>query len=92
MTEFQRTNSHFEFTAQVALRQVFKIHALQSHKKTNCSQLAFAQMPQPMHSSSDMNAILSAGATSIHSFPARKEIFLNTEADNKQHINDCSAC
>jgi len=28
-------------------------------------------MPQPMHSSSDMNAILSAGATSIHSFPAK---------------------
>ena len=34
-------------------------------------------MPQPMHSSSDINAILSAGATSIHSFPAKYDIFLN---------------
>ena len=48
-------------------------------KKHNikCSRLAFAQMPQPMHSSSDINAILSAGATSIHSFPAKYDIFLN---------------
>jgi len=40
-------------------------------------------MPQPMHSSSDMNAILSAGATSIHNFPTKKEVFLNTETDIK---------
>ncbi|RNA22294.1 hypothetical protein BpHYR1_026735 [Brachionus plicatilis] len=29
----------------------------------------FTQMPQPMHSSSDMNAILESAATSMHNLP-----------------------
>jgi len=33
-------------------------------------------MPQPMHSSSDMKAILSAGVTSMHNFPAHIASFL----------------
>ena len=31
----------------------------------------FAQIPQPIHNSSEMYAILSVGVTSIHSFPAK---------------------
>jgi hypothetical protein len=32
----------------------------------------FTQMPQPMHSSSDIHAILELGDTSMHSLPAQK--------------------
>ena len=32
--------------------------------------LTFTQMPHPMHNCSEMVAILSAGVTSMHSFPA----------------------
>lgn len=31
----------------------------------------FTQMPHPIHSRSEMNAILDSGATSIQSFPVR---------------------
>lgn len=34
-------------------------------------QLTLTQIPHPIHSSSEIEAILSLGATSIHSFPIR---------------------
>ena len=35
--------------------------------------LTFTQMPHPMHNCSEMVAILSAGVTSMHSFPAERQ-------------------
>ena len=43
--------------------------------KSECKMyvLTFTQIPQPMHSVSEIVAILSAGVTSIHSFPMVSE-------------------
>ena len=48
--------------------------------------ITLEQIPHPMHSSSEMKAILSAGVTSMHNFP--KEEHENTVFII--HIHNCS--
>lgn len=48
--------------------------------------ITLEQIPHPMHSSSEMKAILSAGVTSMHNFP--KEEHENTVFIF--HIHNCS--
>ena len=49
----------------------------------------FTQIPQPIHKNSEMNAILSVGLTSMHSFPARllKELY-DLDGKDRTHFHD----
>jgi hypothetical protein len=49
------------------------ITAVLSPKDMHFLRLTFAQIPQPIQSSSEMKAILSVGDTSIHSLPEKKK-------------------
>ena len=40
-----------------------------------CQQRTFTQIPQPMHSSSEIQAVFEVGATSMHSLPACTNAF-----------------
>lgn len=51
------------------------------HKKRT-----FAQIPHPIHKSSEMNAILSEGVTSIQSLPLNKNTSLSKVIHTKYNV------